>query len=104
MRERKERKFKNINKVITNSKGWSGANMPYCHVIYDFKADEIGWRVNSHDFLECEEILSGCIYVGCFKCTPYERGKARISRRKIKEWIEKELLFHSIPIEMEVIK
>ena len=104
MRERKERKFKGINKIISNSKGWSGPNMPYCHIIYDFKADEIGWRVNHNDFLENEELHDGCIYVGYFRCTPYERGKARTTRRKIKEWIEKELLFHSIPIEMEVIK
>ena len=98
----KKRKFKNINKIINNSKGWSGFIMPYCHIIYDHKADEIGWRVNSYDFLECEEIYDGCIYVGCFRCTPYERGKARISRKKIIEWIERELLFQSIPMEMEV--
>ena len=97
----KKRKYKNINKIINNSKGWSGI-MPYCHIIYNYKVDEIGWRINSYDFIECEEIYDGCIYVGCFRCTPYERGKARISRAKIKEWIEKELLFHSIPIMMEV--
>ena len=104
MRERKERKFKGINKVLSNSKGWSGPIMPYCHVIYDYKNDEIGWRVNSNDFLECYEIFDGCIYVGYFRCTPYERGKARITRKKIIEWIKKELLSISIPIEMEVIK
>ena len=98
MRERKERKFKGINKVITNSKGWSGANMPYCHVIYDPIADEIGWRVNYNNFLEYEE-FEGYIYAGYFRCTPYERGKARITRKKIKERIIKELLS-----EMEVIK
>ena len=95
-------KYKNINKIIKNSKGWSGFTMPYCHIIYNYKSDEIGWRVNPYDFLECEEIYDGCIYIGRFRCTPYERGKARISRAKIKEWIEKELLFHSIPIMMEV--
>ena len=96
----KKRKFKNINKIINNSKGWSGFTMPYCHIIYDPYADEIGWRVNSYDFLECEEIYDNYIYIGCFRCTPYERGKARISRKKIKEWIERELLFQSIPMEV----
>ena len=98
----KKRKYKKINKIISNSKGWSGFTMPYCHILYNYKSDEIGWRINHYDFLECEEIFDSHIYVGCFKCTPYERGKARISRAKIKEWIERELLFLSIPMEMEV--
>ena len=96
-----ERKFKNINKLLKNSKGWSGFTMPYCHIIYNPKTEEIGWIINHYDFLECEEI-DGCIYVGCFRCTPYERGKANITRKKIKEGIERELLFQSIPMEMEV--
>ena len=103
MKKTKKRKFKGINKVLSNSKGWSGPIMPHCHILYDVKADEIGWRINFNDSLEYEE-FEGYIYVGYFRCTPYERGKARINRKKIKEWIKKELLFRSIPIEMEVIK